>query len=175
MQKNGKRFLATLAFLIPISVIAACAAGYLYRAAQNTSVPRLVKLTNCTNQIVAAVFRAPKGMLFHLVLGGASEFSGSGVVHVGTNKVQEFQFDDATATRCNWLDDKGYPNARILNWNAEPRLNLAAGSSAVIKVSFEKMPPTNATLWISFVQRYGDMKKESAGANAFRWDLFRVK
>jgi hypothetical protein len=162
MKTKANRFRAALALIMPTVMIVACVVGYFYRMAQNTSMPRRVKLAECTNQIVSAFFPVPKGMLFHIVLGGADEFSGSGVVYVETNKVQEFHFDSTTATPCNWLDNKGYSNAHILNWNTEPRLQLTAGTSANITVSFERPPPTNATLWISFVQRYADLKKDRA-------------
>lgn len=163
MRTSSKVFFSGLAFLIAIAFIASYAAGYLHRMVENTSIPRNVKLTDCTNRIVSAVFPVPKGILFHLVLGGASEFSGAGVVHVGTNKVHELQFNDATATPCNWLDREGYPDARILTWETELPFDLIGGSLAKIEMSFEKMPPTNATLWMCFIQRWGDVKQESAG------------
>jgi hypothetical protein len=159
MGTNAKRITAIMAFVVPVVLVAACAGGYLYRMAQNTSIPQRVKLMDCTNQIVTADFHVPKGMLFHLVLGGATSFSGTDSVREGTNVIDEFQFSDAAAMKCNWLDSRGYPHAKILNWKSHEPLPLRIGSVAQFTVAFTTPPPTNATIWLTYVQRYGDTKK----------------
>jgi hypothetical protein len=138
----------------------------LYGIVQNIGIAKRQKLVDCTNQKINASFVVPKGKLFNLVLGTTtnlnwSDWSFEGTVEIGTegNSIQAFPISLEKSTRCNWLERQGIPIAFILTWEFQPNLAFVVGERSEIRIRFSKLPPEGSSLWLTWIQRYGDRAK----------------
>jgi hypothetical protein len=136
-------------------------AGFAFwKRVQNTPFAMREKLADCTNELLHAKFTAPKGELFNLVLGvpggiGTNRFTAE--IELTTNRkgTRRIMVTPADLQSCNWLEKEGCPDAYILTWSADAsRLSFEAESTNTVVVRFTMMPPTNSSLWVTWIQRY---------------------
>lgn len=162
-------------WLVP-AVLVVGAAIFLNDWAGRTEVPRQIKLAECTNAVLSIHLLRPKGHHFNLVLATPSvsdetigapyrpPFTFSGRIRVVAPSSADLPIISQQSERCNWLQSRGIPVGYILTWNLltnYPRFDklLLAGGQAHLDVGFEQLPPTNTSLWLTWLQRWKDRDK----------------
>jgi hypothetical protein len=166
----------TLSKWLVAAVLVGGAAIFLNDYAGRTKVPRQIKLAECTNAVLSIHFLRPKGNHFNLVLatpsvgdepmGGPNRppFTFSGHIRVLAPSSADLPISSEQCERCNWLQSRGIPVGYILTWNLRtnyPRFDqlLSAGGEAHLEVGFEQPPPTNTSLWLTWLQPWKDRDK----------------
>jgi hypothetical protein len=137
----------------------------LYRMAMSTPIPRQVKLVDCTGSVLNCTFTAPKAHSFAMLMATpqqtALDFSGLVRISSGAEPVVEFEISSERTRPCNWLQTHAIPAALILTDDLHPKypgLELSA-SSYQVALSFTRLPPTNCSVWMSWLEHYGDRKR----------------
>lgn len=143
-----------------LTIVAFCA-FLLWQRVQNTSLTNRQKLSDCTNRVLRTTFAAPKGKLFHLVLGEASESLGDEVtIDVGVKlpgeKESVFRIKRGDMQPCSWLDSQGL-KGHILNWGTNDFVR--GNTTNEITFRFSGDVPTNSSVWVSWVNKYRDRQK----------------
>lgn len=171
--------LAAVSTIVSLSGIGWMGYDWFVKARDNHPEPTAQKLLDCTNSVLSMQFKMPETKQFCLVLGlhqdKASSFSYDakptrefvGKVEIrqaGTNVVS-FPVEYFSAQSCNWLSRHGVPEAYILNWSDQkPWLpdKLRVGVTYELRFEFTENTPTNASLWVSLLQRHVDAKRQGS-------------
>ena len=134
---------------------------FFYRRIINTPITQESKLVDCTGAVVACSFTPPKGWGFSMVMAGDSPFSGQVRIERQGNAVVTFGIDSRRAKHCNWLQAKGIPEAWIITEHP-PGLqqHLVAGDEHKIIFAFDRAPDTNASIWMKWIEAYGDGRRK---------------
>jgi hypothetical protein len=172
-MRTVSKWLVAVAFIGGLGVL-------LNEYAGRTDVPKQLKLAECTNAAVSGHLVVPKGDHFNLVLGAPDinadsfgptnkppPFTFSGCIRVSGSESSavEFPFSSEASQQCNWLQSEGIPVGYILTWNLptnHARLDrlLIVGERVDFDVRFEQPPPTNTSVWLTWLQRYKDRDKK---------------
>ena len=147
--------------VIAALLIVAFCAVLLWQRVQNVSLTNRQKLSDCTNRVLRTTFAAPKGKFFHLVVGEANEALGEEIlieieVKPAGEAASVFIVRRSETEPCNWLDSEGI-KGRILNWGTN--LFVRANTTNEITFRFSGDVPTNSSVWVSWVSRYGDRQQ----------------
>ena len=120
-------------------------------------VPQEQKLAACTTNSLDFQMTVPYSPPYQFLLGissptGQLSFRGEIVVRQSTGVVARIPISSQEVTSCNWLpsDVSGY----ILTWsrtNHGDRISdiLHSKQTYDVHVTFDEMPPTNSSLWLS--------------------------
>jgi len=134
-----------------------------YLRAMRTPMPRQSKLIDCTGSVVTCSFTPRKGYTFAMVMAGDSRLSGEVRIERRGEEVIAFNIDSQRGKPCNWLQTKGIPEAWILTgdlYTNYPGLQryLTTGDEHRITFAFEHPPDTNASVWMTWLETYKDVR-----------------
>ena len=135
------------------SAVILCVAGL---ALAGCEAPEAQKIADCTtNHLdfpVTVQYSPPYQFLLGVSSSGQLRFRGEIVLEQGTGVVARIPISSQDVTTCNWLppDVSGY----ILTWsrtNHGDRISdiLHPKQTYDVHVTFDEMPPTNSSLWLS--------------------------
>jgi len=134
-----------------------------YLRAMHTPMPQQSKLIDCTGSVVTCSFNPRKGYAFSMVMAGDSRLSGEVRIERRGNEVVVFNIDSQRGKPCNWLQTRGIPEAWILTddlYTNYPGLQqyLTTGDEHRITFAFEHPPATNASVWMTWLEAYKDVR-----------------
>jgi len=134
-----------------------------YLRAMHTPIPRQSKLIDCTGSVVTCSFTPRKGYAIAMVMAGDHRLNGEVRIERHGAEVGAFNIDSQRGKPCNWLQTKGIPEAWILT--ADLHTNylglqryLTAGDEHRITFAFEHPPDTNASIWMTWLEEYKDVR-----------------
>ena len=92
------------------------------------------------------------------------EFTGRVQISTASQQVVEFEIDSSRTRRCNWLQKQGIPIGFTLSDQFStnyPGLQqfLTPGQEHRITITFQRAPATNASIWMTWHERYEDFRK----------------
>ena len=174
MTKHLKWILPT----ILVVGLLALAGQRLYRMAMSTPMGRQAKLVDCTGAVLTCSFTPRKAHVFSMVMATPEltamewdasrrppfEFVGRVQISTSSQQVVEFEINSLPTRQCNWLQRQGAPVSFILSDhlhtnNAGLQQYLTPGQEHRMTITFERAPPTNASIWMTWHERYEDFRK----------------
>jgi len=92
------------------------------------------------------------------------DFAGRVQISIESQPVAEFEIDAQRTRQCNWLQTQGIPVGFILSdhlYTNYPGLQryLTPGSTHHITFTFQRTPATNASIWMTWLERYEDFRR----------------
>lgn len=151
-----------------VSLLLTLLAWWLYVVAAHTTVPRSMKLVDCTNSTLKVHLKVPKGHDYSLVLAtpgvGITEelpykFSGRVQISDGSLTMIEIPIGSDFSVPCNWLPDStGFiltrgTNCIDLSRFIRPQIDYS------IEVLFDLPPPPSTAIWLHWLQAAKDNEK----------------
>lgn len=137
---------------------------FFYRKAMNTSIPRQAKLIDCTGAVVTCSFTPRKAEAFSMLMVEQCQFTGRVQIVRAGQQVADFVIDSRRMKHCNVQLTTGVSEAWILTDDLKtnyPGLQrfLAPREEHQIVFSFPHPPVTNAAIWMTWFEHYGDFKR----------------
>jgi hypothetical protein len=163
VKKFGKALLILFIGVVGLSIY-----KMLRSMVDYTQIPGQIKICDLTNASIRADFTFPKANHLHLILGVSNQVPqfqiGAMNFYKGNTLVRRYEFQTNDIQKSNWLDKHGL-TGYILNWgfsNDSPNLELYFSPNQTNRVilDFDRLPATNASLWLSYLQFLKDAKGE---------------
>ena len=158
------KHLTTILLDLAIVLILAFAGYSLYRRAMNTPIPRQAKFVDCTGAVLRCSFTPCKAQAFSMLMVEQCQFTGRVQILRAGQQVADFAIDSDRMKHCNRQLTNGLSEAWILaddlytNYPGLQRF-LAPGEEHQIVFSFQHPPVTNASIWMTWQERYADFRR----------------
>ena len=146
--------------IFAIASVASVVGYRLYRMVMNTPIPQQTKLIDCTNAVATCSFTPRVGYSFNMVMVEQCQFTGRVQILRGMEHVADLEIDSDKMKQCNWLQTKGIPEAWILTWDLGLERYLDPGKEHRLVFSFQKPFPTNASIWMTWLERAGNFRRK---------------
>jgi len=137
---------------------------FFYHRAMKTLIPGRAKLIDCTGAVVTCSFTPRKAEAFSMLMVEQCQFTGRVQIVRAGQQVADFVIDSKRMRHQNLRLTTGVSEAWILtddlrtNYPGLQRF-LTPGEEHQIIFSFPHPPVTNASIWMSWFERYRDFKR----------------